>query len=1092
MTITGTTAEPTRFSYVAFEFNGSTALHTQNGASVELDHLSFQNTGEQYLSLDNSSFVVSDCVFPTATAAFELVHGSAGIAVGGRGIIQRCWFGKAQGYNDVIDFTGGNRPGPVLHVLNCTFMGSDDDILDLDGTDAWIEGNLFMHCHRNGSSPDSSSAISGGTDNTQPGQQSQVTALRNIMYDCDNAVTMKQGNSAVLLQNTIIRTTKAGGIDTGTGVFNFGDEGTAVGSGMLAANNIIWDAENLTRYYTEPASNLVLNNNILPVAWAGAGSGNIVADPMLNLSAIANPATATEAEVRAAVMPRACSPAIGAAPLGGDLGALVAAGVQLTQFPASTLPNPASIQTGMGGSFTPNGQGAWTYGYTHYKYALDAAPQSAEFPIGTPISLTTPGTYLLQVWGRNDSGNWDAVSANRTVTVSTGAPTVLINEILAENGGVHPLAGTAPDVVELYNFGTAAVDLADYSLSDNSGNPRKFVFPVGTTIAANGYLVVYADALTANPGIHIGFGLRQTGETVSLYGPAAAVGATALSTVTFGPQIAQFSIGRIGSGTAWGLSTPTIGAANRGFCDIDAGAGLRINEWLASNDLVVDADFVEIFNPSNRPVNFGNWLLTTDFEHASGLLAAGDSAVHRMPALSFIPATGFLLLRADGQPNSGGDHLGFTISRNHENLSLATATGALVDHVLIGPAREDESQGRTPDGAVGISYQAVVTPGFSNGSTLPTDQDLRNFLRITEIMYHPPGGSQADWIEFKNIGTVPLVLDGVRFTQGIDFAFGSVTVPAGGYAVVVSNAAQFTAQYPTVPIAGVFANATGLSNGGERLRYELGDYPIGILDFDYEDDWYPVTDGAGATLQIINPAAPAVTWDSKTSWQAGLPSPGADAVFGVLAGEDADITLPQQVVLSGSLFPGAFDPGTILVAWTKESGPGNVTFAAPASPVTNADFSLPGSYVLKLTATSGANVVSDTITITAADSFAAWLGRNGLGNNPNTDTDGDGHANLIEYALGTNPNAFNAGPELSVIGGSLVLRYSVPAGLDALVEIIPEVSADLENWSSLPEDVLLEEVSATPEATIFDATDLHTPAVGDPRHYLRLRVQLNP
>jgi hypothetical protein len=63
----------------------------------------------------------------------------------------------------VIDFTGGNRPGPILQFINNVCIGSDDDILDVDGTDMWIEGNIFMHVHRSGS-PDSASAISGGND----------------------------------------------------------------------------------------------------------------------------------------------------------------------------------------------------------------------------------------------------------------------------------------------------------------------------------------------------------------------------------------------------------------------------------------------------------------------------------------------------------------------------------------------------------------------------------------------------------------------------------------------------------------------------------------------------------------------------------------------------------------------------------------------------------------------------------------------------------------------------------------------------------------------------------------------------------------
>ena len=77
--------------------------------------------------------------------------------------MRRNFWVKIQGYNDAFDFTGGNRPGPILQVLNNVFLGSDDDLLDFDSTDAWAEGNIFLHVHRNGS-PHSAPAVSGGAD----------------------------------------------------------------------------------------------------------------------------------------------------------------------------------------------------------------------------------------------------------------------------------------------------------------------------------------------------------------------------------------------------------------------------------------------------------------------------------------------------------------------------------------------------------------------------------------------------------------------------------------------------------------------------------------------------------------------------------------------------------------------------------------------------------------------------------------------------------------------------------------------------------------------------------------------------------------
>ena len=51
------------------------------------------------------------------------------------------------------------------------------------------------------------------------------------------------------------------------------------------------------------------------------------------------------------------------------------------------------------------------------------------------------------------------------------------------------------------------------------------------------------------------------------------------------------------------------------------------------------------------------------------------------------------------------------------------------------------------------------------------------------------------------------------------------------------------------------------------------------------------------------------------------------------------------------------------MAWSKESGPGAVTFADPKSAVTTATFSKPGPYVLKLTANNGQTSASSTLSV---------------------------------------------------------------------------------------------------------------------------------
>jgi hypothetical protein len=179
-------APETHFYYTFFEFGGDPAVTCAANSNVILDHCEWLRNDVAYLHLDGGSFVVSNCIFPSSApgAYFEGVHGAnAAPPAGGRAIIRDCFFGKISSnpsggdYNDVLDFTGGNRPGPILQVINNVFIGTDDDILDIDGTDMWAEGNIFMHVHRNGS-PDSASAISGGNDGGGgTGSRKVVTAI---------------------------------------------------------------------------------------------------------------------------------------------------------------------------------------------------------------------------------------------------------------------------------------------------------------------------------------------------------------------------------------------------------------------------------------------------------------------------------------------------------------------------------------------------------------------------------------------------------------------------------------------------------------------------------------------------------------------------------------------------------------------------------------------------------------------------------------------------------------------------------------------------------------------------------------------------
>ena len=173
--------------------------------------------------------------------------------------------------------------------------------------------------------------------------------------------------------------------------------------------------------------------------------------------------------------------------------------------------------------------------------------------------------------------------------------------------------------------------------------------------------------------------------------------------------------------------------------------------------------------------------------------------------------------------------------------------------------------------------------------TYPGSPSLaQQFLRITELMYHPAAlagnanpADEFEYIELKNTSTnVTLSLAGVRFTNGVDFSFTGSAVTSlapGATVLVVKNTGAFTARYGGgFSIAGQYTGA--LDNSGERIQL-IDAVSEEILDFSYNNSWYPVTAGLGFSLVILNEHDDPDAWSQKESWRAsGLEngSPGTN------------------------------------------------------------------------------------------------------------------------------------------------------------------------------------------------------------------------
>ncbi|MHC5183835.1 MAG: lamin tail domain-containing protein, partial [Planctomycetota bacterium] len=209
--------------------------------------------------------------------------------------------------------------------------------------------------------------------------------------------------------------------------------------------------------------------------------------------------------------------------------------------------------------------------------------------------------------------------------------------------------------------------------------------------------------------------------------------------------------------------------------------------------------------------------------------------------------------------------------------------------------------GTAYSGSITLNETKQVKARIKNGSywsalneAVFSDDRLANSLRITEVMYHPVD-SNDEYIEFKNIGPATINLAHCQLTQGVDFTFPSITLAPNAYTIVVRDTAEFNARYPgySGTIAGEYTNDK-LDNGGENIRLKDAAGNI-IQEFEYEDNWFPITDGLGYSLNIINPADTVLdNWNKRLSWEASNVlggTPGADHIANAVG--NADIVINE-------------------------------------------------------------------------------------------------------------------------------------------------------------------------------------------------------
>lgn len=145
-----------------------------------------------------------------------------------------------------------------------------------------------------------------------------------------------------------------------------------------------------------------------------------------------------------------------------------------------------------------------------------------------------------------------------TIVTNLPAPAqpgdVVINEFLADNAtGARDEFGELEDWLEIYNPTGNSYDLRGLQLTDNPEKVDKWIFPHGSVVLPQAYLMVWLDEDGAQGDAHASFKLSKGGEFLMLSNPDGLV----FDSLSFGPQQPDISFGRFPNGTGGFTTMPT-------------------------------------------------------------------------------------------------------------------------------------------------------------------------------------------------------------------------------------------------------------------------------------------------------------------------------------------------------------------------------------------------------------------------------------------------------------------------------------------------------------------------------------------------------
>ena len=382
------------------------------------------------------------------------------------------------------------------------------------------------------------------------------------------------------------------------------------------------------------------------------------------------------------------------------------------------------------------------------------------------------------------------------------ADAVALSEIMISNkGSVPDNLGGYPDYIELHNGSSERADISGYGLSDSLLEGAKYVFPAGTVMEPDAYVVVWCGG-EAEDGMHAPFKLSAGEEAVLFDASGRPLDTAVLNSVDSGMVLRR-------EGEVWTQAKPCPGypKTEAGMAEYEASLketediGLYINEFMASNATTICdsfgsySDWIELYNSTDTDMDISGFGISDNLS---------QPMKYRFPDGTTIAAKGYLVVFCSGNEGmqNGELHAPFGLRSYGEDVVIANRAGRIIDSYSFKNQETDVSMARIPDGAGELQPNSQPSPGYPNTGAGYSAFDAANRLPLGGVYISEFGGSTgsvaSDWVELHNSTGSAVSLAGYGISNNpknpAKWVFPDISIEPGEYLLLYATGSADKAQ----------------------------------------------------------------------------------------------------------------------------------------------------------------------------------------------------------------------------------------------------------------------------------------------------------